>query len=507
MSALHVTVKPVRRRSRRVLPSIHQSINPSIHTFPMSVPLPPVLVVDDEKNMRLSLKTVLSDEGYSVRVLESAEEALHLLAHDEFFMVITDARLGGMSGYEFLAKTRAQWPDLPVLMITAYATAKLAVEAIKAGAIDYLAKPFAPEELLHAVARCVERYRLLQENASLRARTSETVRLDQIVGECPKIRELRQWIQTFAPTDARVLILGESGTGKELVAGALHGLSQRSASSYVRINCAAIPETLLESELFGHEKGAFTGALKQKPGRVEEADGGTIFLDEIADMSRPLQAKLLRFLEDGTFTRVGGTQELRVNVRLIAATNRDIIKAIADDQFREDLFHRLNVVQVRLPPLRERGEDVLLLAEYFLRNFGLSMNKITQTLSRAARLKLMAHHWPGNVRELRNVIERALILETGSEIQPASLPDFELEARLHKGGSSKPAVNGTLDEIMARYEREVIAGLLEQNHFSLAKTADQLKISRHALRYRMQRLNIAGGTENEEEPAAPANKA
>ena len=345
----------------------------------MSARLPPVLVVDDEKNMRLSLKTVLADEKYSVRAIESAEEALSLLEREEFFMVITDARLGGMSGYEFLGKARAKWPDLPVLMITAYATPKLAVEAIQAGAIDYLPKPFAPEELLHAVARCAERYRLLQENANLRARATETWGLEQIVGECPKMRELRQLIQTVAPTDARVLVLGESGTGKELVAGALHSLSQRAQASYVRINCAAIPETLLESELFGHEKGAFTGALKQKPGRVEEADGGTMFLDEIADMSRPLQAKLLRFLEDGTFMRVGGTQELRVNVRLIAATNRDIIEAIRQDQFREDLFHRLNVVQLRLPPLRERGDDVSLLADYFLRSFGVSMNKNTRT--------------------------------------------------------------------------------------------------------------------------------
>src|ERR1017187_6888639 len=233
----------------------------------MNVRLPPVLVVDDEKNMRLSLKTVLADERYPVRTVESAEEALSLLEREEFFMVITDARLGGMSGYEFLGKARAEWPGLPVLMITAYATPKLAVEAIHAGAIDYLAKPFAPEELLHAVARCAERYRLLQENSSLRARAVETWGLQQIVGECTKINELRQLIQTVAPTDARVLVLGESGTGKELVAGAPHSLSQRNEASYVSIDCAAIPETLLESELFGHEKGAFTGALKQKLGR------------------------------------------------------------------------------------------------------------------------------------------------------------------------------------------------------------------------------------------------
>jgi DNA-binding NtrC family response regulator len=472
----------------------------------MTLTLPPVLVVDDEKNMRLSLKSLLTDEGYGVRPVESAEEALSLLTREDFLMVITDARLGGMSGYEFLAKVRAHWPELPLLMITAYATPKLAVEAIKAGAMDYLAKPFAPEELLHAVARCAERHRLLQENANLRARASETFSLEQIVGQCPKMCELRQLIQTVAPTDARVLILGESGTGKELVAGALHGLSRRTKANYVRINCAAIPETLLESELFGHEKGSFTGALKQKPGRVEEADGGTIFLDEIADMSRPLQAKLLRFLEDGTFTRVGGNQELRVTVRLLAATNRDIIAAIGADQFREDLFHRLNVVQFRLPPLRERGDDVGLLADFFLRSFGLSMNKNTRGISAAAREKLQAHHWPGNVRELRNVIERALILEHHSEIQPSSLPDFQLEARLRRGPLPRPASGESLDEIMTSFERDLISGILEQNHFNLAKAADQLKISRHALRYRIQRLGISFGGETDDETPASAAK-
>src|SRR6185369_2081306 len=414
----------------------------------MSLSLPPVLVVDDEKNMRLSLKTVLEGERYPVRTVESAEEALALLPKEEFFMAITDARLGGMSGYELLSRIRSQWPDLPVLMITAYATPKLAVEAIKAGAIDYLSKPFAPEELLHAVGRCAERYRLLQENADLRARAGGAAGLEDIVGESAKMREVRELIQTIAPTEARVLILGESGTGKELVAGAVHSLSNRRAARYVRINCAAIPETLLESELFGHEKGAFTGALRQKPGLVEEANGGTIFLDEIADMSRPLQAKLLRFLEDGSFTRVGGTQELKVSVRLIAATNRDIIAAIKAEQFREDLFHRLNVVQFRLLPLRQRGEDVLLLAEHFLRTFSLSMNKTTRTISRAARQKLMTHHWPGNVRELRNVIERALNLERTAEIQPDSLPDFEVESRLHPSAAPKPVGSQSLDELM-----------------------------------------------------------
>jgi DNA-binding NtrC family response regulator len=464
-----------------------------------------VLVVDDEKNMRASLETVLGDEGYSVESVESAERGLELLGQGDFLMVISDARLGGMSGYDFLNRIRGQWPDLPVLMITAYATPKLAVEAIKAGAMDYLSKPFAPEELLHAVGRCAERHRLLRENSRLRARAGEAGRLEDIVGESPKMRELRQLIHTVAPTDARVLILGESGTGKELVAGALHSLSQRARASYVRINCAAIPETLLESELFGHEKGAFTGAVRQKPGRVEEADGGTIFLDEIADMSRPLQAKLLRFLEDGSFTRVGGTQELRVNVRLIAATNRDIVEAIRQEHFREDLFHRLNVVQFRLAPLRERGEDVLLLAEHFLGHFNASMNKHVKALSRGARLKLMSHHWPGNVRELKNVIERALILETDREIQAASLPDFKLEAQLHKTTGPVVSGNESLDDLLANFERELINSMLERNNFSLTRTAEQLKLSRHALRYRMQRLNISS-TDDEEEKGASIAK-
>ena len=343
----------------------------------------------------------------------------------------------------------------------------------------------------------------------LRARANETYQLDQIVGESPKMRELRQLIQTVAPTDARVLILGESGTGKELVAGALHSLSQRRQANYVRINCAAIPETLLESELFGHEKGAFTGALKQKLGRVEEADGGTIFLDEIADMSRPLQAKLLRFLEDGTFTRVGGTQELRVNVRLIAATNRDIIEAIARRTSSARIcFHRLNVVQFRLPPLRERGEDVLLLAEHFLKLFGHTIKKPIKKFSRAARQKLLAHHWPGNVRELRNVIERALILET-TRRNPARQPaGFSDRNRIAQGRSRrpKPVAGQSLDEMMANLERELVTAVLEQNHFSLTRTAEQLKISRHALRYRMQRLNITTENEGDDESAGGSEK-
>ena len=463
--------------------------------------LPPLLVVDDEKNMRLSLQTVLEGESYEVRLADSAEAGLKLIQQETFFMVITDARLGGMSGYEFLKMVAEKRPDLPVIMITAYATPKLAVEAIKSGATDYLAKPFEPDELLHAVGRCAERHRLLAENAALKARAGNGIRIENILGDSPKIRELRQLIQTVAPTDATVLILGESGTGKELIAGAIHFHSRRASAHYVRLNCAAIPETLLESELFGYERGAFTGAHRTKRGYVEEADGGTIFLDEIGDMSRPLQAKLLRFLEDGSFTRVGGTQELRVQVRLIAATNRNIVDAIKKGEFREDLFHRLNVMQFRPPPLRERGADIALLARNFLRVFALKLGRTVKDISPLAMHALQAHSWPGNVRELRNVIERAVILEPSELIQPASLPDFEVESRLRDGPLEKNSVSrgGSLPEALLRFEKEMILDALESSGGSLSKAAAGLDLSRHSLRYRMGRLGLGvdGGVDED----------
>lgn len=463
--------------------------------------LPPLLVVDDEKNMRLSLQTVLEGESYEVRLADSAEAGLKLIQQEPFFMVITDARLGGMSGYEFLKMVAEKQPDLPVIMITAYATPKLAVQAIKSGAIDYLAKPFEPDELLHAVGRCAERHRLLTENAALRARAGNGIRIENIVGDSPKMRELRQLIQTVAPTDATVLILGESGTGKELIAGAIHFHSRRASAHYIRLNCAAIPETLLESELFGYERGAFTGAHRTKRGYVEEADGGTIFLDEIGDMSRSLQAKLLRFLEDGSFTRVGGTQELRVQVRLIAATNRNIVDAIRKGEFREDLFHRLNVMQFRPPPLRERGTDIALLARNFLRVFALKLGRTVKDISPLAMHALQAHSWPGNVRELRNVIERAVILEPSEFIQPASLPDFEVESRLRDGPVEKSGSSrrGSLPEALLSFEKEMILDALEASDGSLSKAAAALDLSRHSLRYRMGRLGLGvdGGVDED----------
>jgi DNA-binding NtrC family response regulator len=453
--------------------------------------LPKLLIVDDERNMRESLKVVLESHGYKADMVESAEEGLEAIANNTYFIVITDARLEGMSGYEFLQESHERWPDMPILMITAYATPKLAVEAIQSGAVDYLSKPFEPEELLHSVNRCAERYELIRQNTNLRARLNIGNQLDDIIGNCDSMRELRQMICTVGPTEATVLILGESGTGKELIAGAVHQASQRREENYVRLNCAAIPESLLESELFGHEKGAFTGAVKQKIGQVEEANEGTLFLDEIGEMSRSLQAKLLRFLEDGTFVRVGGTEEQKVNVRIVAATNRDIIEAIEEGEFREDLYHRLNVVQMRVVPLRDRKEDIVILAEHFLAKFGRKMSKFFEPLSGEVKAVLSSHHWPGNVRELRNTMERSAILATENSLNPADLPDFQFETRLGKNEAGNVDYSDlALEDALASFERNIIETELSRNDNSLSRAAQKLQISRHALRYRISRLKI-----------------
>ena len=471
----------------------------------MKSALPPILMVDDEPNMRSTVSELLMDDGYTVDLAESGEQAVEMLNEpgNEYFMMITDGRLGGMSGYELLKKAKDGFPKMRVIMITAFATPKLAVEAIQNGAVDYLSKPFAPEELLHAVDRCREHYDLKEENKTLRARSgggSPVYQLHQIVGDSPKMIDLRKFIETVAPTDSTVLILGESGTGKELVAGSIHHLSDRAEKNYIRLNCAAIPENLLESELFGHEKGAFTGALRTKSGRVEEADGGTIFLDEIGDMSRPLQAKLLRFLEDGSFTRVGGNEEKRVHVRIIAATNRDIVQAIKENDFREDLYHRLNVMQFRPPPLRDRGRDVVTLAEHFLVQNCEKLGRAPLKLSTAAEQKLLAHQWPGNVRELRNVMERAAIIEQTDEVQPESLPDFELETQLRSSSDSSPEAEVDFQlgfaEAVASFERKMIQKALEQNQYNVNRSAEQLKMTRHSLRYRMQQLGLGNNSKD-----------
>lgn len=453
--------------------------------------LPPLLLVDDEVNMKSTLEPILNSEGYSLEFAQSGEEAMQKIQSHQFFLIVTDFRLGGMNGFELVDYVKNNHPDLPIVMITAYATARHAVEAIQAGAMDYLSKPFEPEELLHVVGRAAERFQLLETNRAYREKIFEKFGLDNIVGDCENIRQLKDMIRTVAPTDATILIVGESGTGKELVAGALHQLSHRTNHKYIRINCAAIPHDLLESELFGHEKGSFTGALKQKIGRVEEADQGTLFLDEIGEMSRPLQAKLLRFLEDGTFFRIGGNDELKVSVRVIAATNRNILEAIRMNEFREDLYHRLNVVQLQPAPLRDRGKDVLILANHFLDHFCNSMNRSRLFFSKAAKALILNHAWPGNVRELRNAIERAVIMERTQEIQVSSLPEFHKSPGVASGKvypELELPVN--IEKELDEFEKYLILKALRQSERNISKAATALGISRHALRYRMKRLDL-----------------
>jgi two-component system, NtrC family, nitrogen regulation response regulator NtrX len=381
-----------------------------------------ILLVEDLDDDRKALSHVLEQAGHKVVSKANAEDASSQAESTilSFDVAILDWQLPRQNGLELGQTLFYQNPRLFLIMLTAYGTVEKKMEATRYGGfIHFISKPGSSEVL--------ETLTVLEQQVQQRRDLFKKINDAGygIVGSSPGMTRLRQFITTVAPTDASVLILGESGTGKELVAAALHSTSERSIQSYVRINCAAIPETLLETELFGHEKGAFTGAVKQKRGRFEEADGGTVFLDEIADMSRPLQAKLLRFLEDGTFTRVGGTQELRVDVRLIAATNRDIKEAIKKNEFRADLFYRISVVELLLPPLRERGEDVLLLAQTFLNVFNKKMKKNLQGFSKAAEQKLVGHNWPGNVRELRNVIHRAVIVESTNTVLPNSLVDFE----------------------------------------------------------------------------------
>ena len=461
-----------------------------------------IIVLDDDAIIRKNLEAHLRRRHYDVAAVGTIAAAQEYLGKDNFDIVFVDVRLPDGDGTDLLKYIQSR-PQKPlVVMMTGFGSVESAVECMKNGAFDYLIKPFSNEQIEVTLRRAGEFTQLLNVNRFLSQETDDCEL--ELLGRNPVMENLRQLIRKVARTQATVLIQGESGTGKELVAGAIHSLSPRRDKHYVRINCAAIPETLLESELFGHEKGSFTGAIRQKHGRVEDADGGTIFLDEIADMGKPLQAKLLRFLEDGSFTRVGGTEELRVNVRLIAATNRDITQAIADGEFREDLFHRLNVVQFNLPPLRERGEDILILGRHFLKVFRTRMAKNIHAISPAAQAKLLAQRWPGNVRELRNVIERALILETGPEIQTSSLPDFAADSRPQKGAGLTPAAGESLDEALERLEREIINNTLEQSNFSLTRTAERLRMTRHSLRYRMQKLNMKiAGDSADAAPSGP----
>jgi DNA-binding NtrC family response regulator len=373
------------------------------------------------------------------------------------------------------------------------------------GAADYLVKPINMKQLQGILSRVMRPSAIQAELASLTAEWEASGHFGHLWGRSAPMRRIYEQISRVAVTAVSVFITGESGTGKEVVAQTVHDLSRRRKHPFLAVNCGAISPNLIESEIFGHEKGSFTGADRQHQGFFERAHGGTLFLDEITEMPLELQVKLLRVLETGMFMRVGSTVAQETDVRVIAATNRPPELAVSSGRLREDLLYRLNVFPIELPPLRDRSEDVPLLAQHFLSAICEREGK-SKTFTPTAIQRLTAYRWPGNVRELRNVIERALILEATSEIQPGSLPDFQVEARLHKTVPPKPTGAESLDEMMADFERQLITSILEQNHFSLGKTAEQLKISRHALRYRMQRLNISAGTDSDDNPPGDAGR-
>jgi len=445
--------------------------------------LPQVLVIDDEEDLRWALAKALSQDGYTVLTAGCAGEGLEVLGRQNVSLVLLDLKLPDMDGLEVLPRIKERHPGTPVIMITGYGTIETAVQALKRGAAGYITKPFDLHELRLVVKRILEINRLHNELDFLR---SELTRNYQDLVGCSKaILELRELIRRVAPTDATVLITGESGTGKEVVAVAIHRLSPRKDGPFVPVNCAAVPEHLLESELFGHEKGAFTGAVKRHIGRFEVAHRGTIFLDEVAEMPPAMQVKLLRALQDKSFTRVGGSETVQVDMRVIAATNRPIEEAVAAGRFREDLYYRLNVVRIHIPPLRERKEDIPLLVRHFLQRFRPYYQ--SPGIAEEAMALLHRYHWPGNVRELQNVIERALILCQGEEIRPRHLPK-----ELQDGSSSLPPSLPAGDEDMTleQVEKLLIQRALAKTGGNRTQAARLLGISRSALLYRMHKFGL-----------------
>jgi len=382
-----------------------------------------ILVVDDEKNYLVVMEALLAEEGYEVLTAARVQEALEIAASHDLDLVITDMRMPEMDGMEFLDRLRGKHPELPVIMMTAYATVEKAVEAMKRGAFDYITKPFKNDELKLTVKKAIEMHRLVRENRMLSQELQERFQFANIVGKSKAMRQVFEVIAKVAQTRASVLITGESGTGKELIARAIHFNSPRRDKPFVSINCSALPETLLESELFGHERGAFTGAYTQRKGRFELAHGGTLFLDEVGDMSPALQVKLLRVLQEMSFERVGGTRTLSVDVRLVAASNRDLRQQVAAGHFREDLYYRLKVVHIEVPPLRERRDDIPLLVQHFLKKTATANDLPRKKINPEALKILYNYPWSGNVRELENVIERTVILCDGDEIGPEDLPE------------------------------------------------------------------------------------
>ncbi|MBI2562864.1 MAG: sigma-54-dependent Fis family transcriptional regulator [candidate division NC10 bacterium] len=451
-----------------------------------------IFVVDDEAAQRELIGGFLRKQGHEVLLAGSGGEALGRVRETRVDLVLSGFKMRGMSGLELLRAVKAVSPEIPFILVTAYGTVETAVQAMKEGAADYLTKPLDLEELLLRIGRVSEQVRLQSAVRQLQAHLVERHRLEGIIGESGRMQEVLALVKRVAPSEATVLIRGESGTGKELIARAIHFNSPRATGPLVTLNCAALPEHLLESELFGHEKGAFTGAVAQRKGRFEVADGGSLFLDEIGDLSPALQVKLLRVLQERQFERLGGNRTLAVSVRILAATHRDLEQAMRDGTFREDLYYRLNVVTIQIPPLRERREDIPPLLDHFLRKFAEKNRRAVTGLTAAARDALLRYDYPGNVRELENLVERAGLLTRGQVID---LPDLPVTLR---PGERGPAESGTLGvpprlpDLLAGIEREAIRAALERHGGVQTQAAAELGISERVLRYKMRKHGLEG---------------
>ena len=447
-----------------------------------------ILIVDDEKNYLVVLEALLSPEGYEIMTSDKAQEALRLIQECDIDLVLTDMKMPGMTGMELLEEAKKIKPEVPVIMMTAYGTIEMAVEAMKKHAYDYITKPFQNEELKLTIHKALENYRLVKENRRLSEALSERFGYRNIVGKSKPMLKVYDLISKVAQSKASVLITGPSGTGKELIAKAIHYESPRKDRPFVSVNCGALAETLLESELFGHEKGAFTGAIAMKKGRFELADGGTLFLDEIGDMPPPLQVKLLRVLQEMEFERVGGTKTIKVDVRVLSASNRNLKDDVAAGVFREDLFYRLNVIHIEVPPLRERMEDIRLLVTHFIEKYG---NSRKIELTPQAWEALYTHTWPGNVRELENVIERAVVLNSEGLID---LKDLPVEFTKSKGDLDvdrfippDALLQSTLEEI----EEKLIRRALKRSGNVQSHAAERLGITKSLIQHKMKKYNIS----------------
>ncbi len=444
-----------------------------------------ILVVDDEASARSGLEKLLTQSGYDVDTAKDGVEALERVAERSPDLVVTDLRMPNMDGMALLAKLREQDRDLPVLVATAFGDVSSAVDAMRAGAVDFLTKPIDFDVMSLAIERALERraIRVEAENLRRQLRERDGQGLEGLIGASPAMQKVYRVARQVAASRATVLITGESGTGKGELARAIHLLSPRAKAPFVALHCAAVPETLLESELFGHERGAFTGADKRRLGRFEQGDGGTLFLDEVGEIPALMQVKLLRVLQEKTFERVGGNDLIKVDVRLLAATNRDLAADVREGRFREDLYYRLNVVHIDMPPLRLRGGDVLVLANHFLRHFAEENHKHVEGFSEGARTKILGHKWPGNVRELENAVERAVVLCQGKEVEADDLP-FQLVE--HSYGPVR--IPGST---MAEIERHAIVSTLEAVEGSTSKAAELLDISVRTIQYRLSEYGIA----------------